>query len=155
MIESIFKETGWNFPNLRKDVHMQIHKFKDQEWPKEDYARTHNNQTVEYLKRKTKKNFESSKIRDSLHTRNEPYWLQENQHISQKKPGRTGGNKMIYLKCSQETKMLTMKIIPGKGKEVLSKYSQTKKDWRSSSPRDLTYKKFHRKFYRLKQRTLK
>lgn len=28
MIESIFKETGWNFPNLRKDVHTQIHEVQ-------------------------------------------------------------------------------------------------------------------------------
>lgn len=28
MIESIFKEMGWNFRNLRKDVHMQIHEVQ-------------------------------------------------------------------------------------------------------------------------------
>lgn len=81
-------------------------------------------------------NFESNK-RDSLYTRNEPYWLQGNKHISQKKTGKTGGGKMIYLKCSQKKimikssqkpKMLTKKIMPGKGKEHLLKYSQTKAD---------------------------
>ena len=44
---------------------------------------------------------------------------------------------MIYLKCSQKKimikssqkpKMLTKKIMPGKGKEHLLKYSQTKAD---------------------------